>query len=95
MSNIVQTLMVSTGNVLHKDMLLLKEEKNFSVGCYEFGAYIFVPSEEHFNPEPDDSLKKYSDVFSDILRYAAKMGCLIINFDADNDYLPGFPVFEW
>lgn len=89
MSTIDKTLTISTGHILPSDRSLLEDEESFSVGNFDYGFFIFVPTSlENF----EEKYNKYSDYFRKIVKYAIKEKCVYICFDAGIEPTTNF---EW
>lgn len=88
-------LTLSTSNITEKDVSLLEKEKNFSIGDFGFGLFMFtyksMSDEEFFEWCP----KEYSNAFKKIMKYARKNNCRYICFDCDADVLENFETFDW
>ena len=91
---------LSTGHVKEEDFALLegltgREEIGWSVGNYEEGAFVSFTqddTEDFFN---DVEAYGFSAPFVDVLKFAVKNNCHLVQFDCDADKYSELEIFDW
>lgn len=99
---IIKCLDLCTSHVTVKDQAKLDDEHNCfaDVGPrksnHEYGWIIFLGHPEQVE-EFSTAAKRagMSKAFCDVIKYALKRKCSLIQFDRDADIIPGLPTFEW
>lgn len=80
---------------------LTEEDRDALIASIEQGEQMVLQRQAGFflklyaEGSPENYRHGVSDTLSDIIRWAVQSGYRMIEFDADADVLPQFPVFEW
>lgn len=102
---------ISTGHLRPQDIRNLEEytgvskedeDKFLRVSPHVFGWIVSTGVMFHSNGAEGDQMVQerlresgFSDEFFDLIKHASENDAPMIRFDADADYEPGFPVFEY